>query len=95
MANKRTQAREDAKQGKPSSLLIGVQTCTTTLEINLAVSQNIGNISTLRASHPTPGHVFKKCLSIPQRHLTLAQLCSQCLHSSYQDAKNNLDVLNQ
>ena len=48
-----------------SPLLVGLQTCTTTLEINLAISQKTGNISTSRPSytpkmlhHTTQGHLF-------------------------------------
>ena len=33
-------------KGNTPPLLVGVQTCTTTLEINLAISPNIGNSST-------------------------------------------------
>jgi hypothetical protein len=36
-------AGKDVEQGEHFSLQVGVQTCTTTLEINLAVSQKIGN----------------------------------------------------
>jgi hypothetical protein len=36
-------AGEDVEQGEPFSLLVEVQTCTTTLEINLVVSQKTGN----------------------------------------------------
>jgi hypothetical protein len=36
-------------------LLVGVQTCITTLEINLVVPQKIGDSSTLSLSYITPG----------------------------------------
>jgi hypothetical protein len=44
------------KRNTPS-LLVGLQACTTTLEINLAVSQKIGHSSTRRSSNTTPGHI--------------------------------------
>jgi hypothetical protein len=48
-------------QGNPSPLLVGMQPCTTTLEINLAVSQKTGNSYTSILHHTTR---------------TVAQLCS-------------------
>jgi hypothetical protein len=39
-----------SKRNTPPSL-VGLQACTTTLEINLAVSQNIGHGTTGRSSH--------------------------------------------
>jgi hypothetical protein len=47
-------------------LLVGVKTCTTTLEINLELSQKTGNISASRSSYTTPGDILKKCSTIPQ-----------------------------
>jgi hypothetical protein len=38
-------------------LLVGLQTCTTTLEINLAVSQKTGNCTTWRHSYTTPRYI--------------------------------------
>ena len=55
-------------------LLVGVQTCTITLEINLAVSQKIGNSSTPRPSNSTSGHIPKRCPHYTTR--ALAHLCS-------------------
>jgi hypothetical protein len=40
-----------------SPLLVGLQACTTTLEINLAVSQKTGHSTTGRSSNPSPGHI--------------------------------------
>jgi hypothetical protein len=42
------------RKENPPLLLVVVQTCTT-LEINLAVSQKIGNSSTSRPGYTTPG----------------------------------------
>jgi hypothetical protein len=42
-------------------LPVEVHTCTTTLEINLAVSQKTGNSSTSTPSYSTPGHIPKRC----------------------------------
>lgn len=52
-------------KGNTSPLLVQVQNCTTTLEINLVVSQKIGNSSTLRLSYTTPEHILKRCFMIP------------------------------
>jgi hypothetical protein len=41
---------------------VGVQTCTITLEINLAFSQKIGNDSISRPSYTTPGTYPKDAL---------------------------------
>jgi hypothetical protein len=49
-------ARVWSKENTPP-LLVGEQTCTTTLEINLVVSQKIGNSSTSRPTYTTPGHI--------------------------------------
>jgi hypothetical protein len=51
-------AGEDVEQGE-HPLLLGVQTCITTLEINLSVSWKPGNSSTVRCSYTTPGHIPK------------------------------------
>ena len=50
----------------PPPLLLGMWT---TLEINLVVSQKIGNSSTSRPSYTTPGHIPKRCSTIPQGRL--------------------------
>lgn len=57
-------------------LLVGVQACTTALEVNLVVSQDTGNRST--SSHSS-GANTQKNLYHPTK--TLAQLCSQQLCS--------------
>ena len=56
-------------KGNTPSPLAGGQTCTTTLEISMAVSQKIGNQPTSRPSNTTPGHIPKGCIIIPQGHL--------------------------
>jgi hypothetical protein len=55
-----THNSKDVEQKKRSSLLLG---------INVAVSQKAGNISTSRPSYITPGHISKRCCTIPQGHL--------------------------
>ena len=40
-------------------MLVGVKTCTATLEINLTVSEKIGNQSSSRVSNTTLGHTAK------------------------------------
>jgi hypothetical protein len=50
-------------------LLVGLQTSTTTLEINLDVSQKIGNKSTWRLRYTCLGHIPKRCTTMSQRHV--------------------------
>ena len=47
---------------------MGIQTCTVTLEINMTVSQKIGNWPPTRPSYITSGHIAKEWLNIPQGH---------------------------
>ncbi|EDL82604.1 rCG53348 [Rattus norvegicus] len=54
-------------KGNTPPLLLGVQPCSITLEINLVVSQKIGNSSTSRHRYTTPWHIPKICSTIPQR----------------------------
>jgi hypothetical protein len=60
-------------------LLVGMQTGTTTLEINLVVPQKIGIRSTSRLSYTTPRHVHKRCFILPQGHL-LKHVHSSFIH---------------
>jgi hypothetical protein len=39
-------------------LLVGLQACTTTLKISLAVPQKIGHSTTRRSSNTSPGHIY-------------------------------------
>ena len=48
---------EDVRKGSIPSLLVGVKTWASTLEINLVVSQKFGNSSMLWPSYTTPGHI--------------------------------------
>jgi hypothetical protein len=57
------------KKRNTPPLLIGLQTGTTTLEINLRVSQKIENSSTWRPSYTILSHMPKKCPTIPQGHM--------------------------
>jgi hypothetical protein len=53
-----------------SSLLVGLQTGKTTLEINiLEVPQNIGNRSTRRHSYTTLGNKPKRCPTMSQGYV--------------------------
>jgi hypothetical protein len=47
-------------------LMMGVPTCTTTSEINMVVSQKIGNRSTSKPSYNTFGHIPKGNSILPQ-----------------------------
>jgi hypothetical protein len=53
-------------KGNTPPLLVGVQTCTTILEINLDVSQKIGSRSTSKPRYNTPGYIPKRCSTILQ-----------------------------
>ena len=64
-----------------TSLLVGEQTCKTTWEINLEVSQEIGNSSTSRLSYIIPGYIHKRCSNIPQRYL-LSYVHRSFIHNS-------------
>jgi hypothetical protein len=46
---------------------VGVQSCTTTLEINLAVTQKIVSSATSRPTYTTPRHISKKKVPPPQK----------------------------
>ena len=50
-------------------LLVGVQNCITTLEINLVTTQKIGSSSISTPSYTTLGQIPKKCSTIPQGHV--------------------------
>ena len=50
-------------------LLVGVQTCTTPMEIDMAVSQNAGNQSTLKPKYTTLERKLNGCSILPQRQL--------------------------
>jgi hypothetical protein len=62
-------------------LLMRVKTDTTTLEINMAISQKIGNRSTSRPNYTTTEHKTKGRSTIPQVHL-LNYLHSSFIHNS-------------
>jgi hypothetical protein len=42
-------------------LFVGLQACTTTLEISLAVPQKIGHSTTGRSSNTSSGHISRRC----------------------------------
>ena len=50
-------------------LLVGMQTCATTLEISVAASQKIGIQPTLVSSNTTIGNIPQKCSIILQKHV--------------------------
>ena len=50
-----------AAKGNISSFLVGVQTCTISLEINLVVSQKTGNSFPAGPSYTTPGNTYQSC----------------------------------
>ena len=52
-----------------SPLLVGLQTGTTTLEINLVFLQKVGNRSTKRPSYTTLRNIPKRYSTMPQGHM--------------------------
>ena len=56
-------------KGNTLALLMGMQTCSITLEISMAVSRKIGNQPTSGSSNITLGHIPKGCSIILQEHL--------------------------
>ena len=46
-------------KGNTHPLQVGVKTCTTTLEINLELSEKTGNFCTIRSSYTTPVNLTK------------------------------------
>jgi hypothetical protein len=56
-------------KGNTSPLMVEVQTCITTLEINLAILRKIENILNSTSSYTTPGHITKILPTIQQGHL--------------------------
>jgi hypothetical protein len=57
------------KQGEIPSLLVEEQSCTTTLEITLVISEKIGKSCIIRPNYNTPGYIPQNCFSIPQKLL--------------------------
>ena len=51
-----TYAGEDVNKGNTHPLLVGIQTCATTLEISVAVSQETGHKPTSGSSNSTLGN---------------------------------------
>jgi hypothetical protein len=80
------------ERGALPPLMVRVQSCPTTLEINLVVSQKIQNSSTSRPSYTTPGHVPKRCSTIPQGGL-LNYVHSSFIHKSQNFPQLLLQIL--
>jgi len=68
-------------------LLLGVQTCTITLKINVVVSQKIWNSSTSRRNYTTIRHTPKRCFTIPWRHLL------NYVHNSFIQNSQKLEMI--
>jgi hypothetical protein len=49
---------------KNTPLLVGLQACTTTLEISLAVSQKIGYGTSGGSRNASPGHISRRCSNL-------------------------------
>jgi hypothetical protein len=47
------------RKGNTLPLLVGLQACTTTLEISLAVPQKIGHSTTGGSRNTSPGHISR------------------------------------
>ena len=70
-----THADEDVEQGEQASIAGGMQTYTATMEINMAVTQKVGNQSTSRSRVVTLGHIPKGYFILPQRCLLSHDHC--------------------
>jgi hypothetical protein len=73
-----------ARETLTPPLLVGVQTCTGTLEINLEVPQKIGDISASIPSYTASEDISKRCPTITQGQLLIH------FHSSF--ISNNLKL---
>jgi hypothetical protein len=69
-------AGKHVEQGE-NSRAVGAPTYPTTLEINLVLSQKIGNKSTSRPSYTIPGCIPKRSSNMPQEELL------NYIHSSF------------
>ena len=49
------------KKRNTHPLLVGLQACTTALEISLAVPQKIGHSTTGGSRNTSPGHISRRC----------------------------------
>jgi hypothetical protein len=57
------------RKGNTPPLIVGLQTCTTTLEINLTVSQKTETSSIRRLIYIIPRQILKRCSTIPWGHM--------------------------
>ena len=78
-------------KGYTFSLLVGVQTCTTTLEINLSIYQKILNSSALRPSYTTPGQISKWCSTTSQEYL-LSYVHSSFIHNNQKPETTSMSL---
>ena len=68
-------------KGNTPPLLVGVQTNTVTVEINMAHSQKTENQYTLTPNNTSPGNIPKRCSVLKQGHL-LNYVHSSFIHNS-------------
>jgi hypothetical protein len=61
-------ARMWRKRNTPP-LLVGLQACTATLEISLAVPQKIGHSTTGGSRNTSPGHISRRCSNWLEGHM--------------------------
>ena len=80
-------------EGNTHPLLVGMQTCAATLEINMAASQKIGNQSNPRPRNNTVGHIPQVCRFIPHGHLLNYAHSSTICNS--QNLKTTYVLINQ
>ena len=62
---------ENTEKRNIYSLLVGMQSCTDTMEISIVVPQEAGNRSTSRFSYITLGHIVKGFYMLLQRYLLI------------------------
>ena len=77
---------EDVSKGNTHPLPMGMQTCTITLEISMAVSQKIGNQPTSGSNYTTLVYILKRCSIKLQRYMF------NYVHSSIISNSQNLET---
>ena len=75
-------------KGNTHPLMVGMQTCATTLEISMTLSQKIGNQPTSGSNSTTFGNIPKRCSTILQKHFLTMFIATLFLI----EPGNNLDA---
>jgi hypothetical protein len=83
-------ARMWRKRNTPP-LLVGLQACTNTLEIILAVHQKIGHSTTRGSRNTSPGHISRKCSNWEEGHM-LHYIDSSLIYNSQKLERTQLPL---